>query len=104
MTTRDAYVAQLKSQLDSWNTDVTRWETQAKSAQEKLKVRSTKELDILKAQRELAMYNMTLLQDASATAWTDLREGADDAWDRMRGAIASARTHFEKTARPKSGA
>lgn len=96
MTTRDDYVAKLKSKLDRWNVDVTQWEAHAKSAQKSVKERYARELDVLKAQRELAMYNLRLLEGASATAWTELRKGADDAWDRMQAAVASARTHFEK--------
>ena len=50
--TRDEYVKSLKDQLDRWNSDMSKWETQAK--------------------------------------------GADEALERMREAVAKARTHFEK--------
>lgn len=96
MKSRDEYVAKLKEQLDQWNVDVAKWEAQAKTAKQALKERSEKELAVLKAQRELAMYNLKLLESASATAWTELRKGADDAWARMQSALADARTHFEK--------
>ena len=96
MKTRDEYVAKLKEQLDQWNVDVDKWEAQAKSAKQALKERSEKELAVLKAQRELAMYNLKLLEGASANAFTELRKGADDAWKRMQTALADARTHFEK--------
>lgn len=96
MTTRDAYVAKLKEQLDRWNADMARWEDKAKSAQAEMKERYARELDVLKAQRELARYNLRLLEGASAAAWSDLRKGADDAWERMREATATAATWFEK--------
>jgi multidrug resistance efflux pump len=96
MTTRDDYIEKLKSQLDHWNAEVTKWEAQAQAAQADLKERYARELDVLKAQRELARYNLRLLEGASATAWVELRKGADDAWDRMQSAIAAARAHFEK--------
>ena len=96
MKNRDEYVAKLKSQLDQWNADLGRWEAQAKTAKQDLKERSQKELEILKAQRELAKYNLKLLEGASATAWAELRKGADDAWERIQVALANARTHFEK--------
>ncbi|HXZ48829.1 MAG TPA: hypothetical protein VEG27_07390 [Usitatibacter sp.] len=95
MMTRDEYVAKLKSQLDRWNADVTRWETEAKSAQADMGKHYAKQLEILRAQREKALYNLKLLQGASATAWGELAKGADEAWERMREAIAQARTHFE---------
>lgn len=96
MTTRDDYVEKLKAQLDHWNAEVAKWEAQAKGAQADMKERYARELDVLKAQRELARYNLTLLEGASATAWVELRKGADEAWDRMQAAVAAARNHFEK--------
>ena len=72
------------------------WEAQAGGAKQSIKERSQKELAVLKAQRELALYNLKLLEGASATAWTEVRKGADDAWARMQSALAEARTHFEK--------
>jgi len=96
MTTRDDYIAKLKGQLDRWNADVTRWEAQASAASADLKKQYAKQLEILRAQREVARYNLRLVEDASATAWTDLSKGADEAWARMREAIANARSHFEK--------
>ena len=94
--TRDEYVAKLKSQLDAWNEDVARWEVQAQKAKAEAKERYAKELDVLKAQRELARYNLRLLESASASAWADLRSGADEAWDRMRLAVKSASSWFGK--------
>jgi GH25 family lysozyme M1 (1,4-beta-N-acetylmuramidase) len=97
MTNRDEYVAKLKKQLDDWNEDMARWEAKAKSAQAGMKERYKRELDVLNAQRELARYNLRLLEDASASAWTEMRKGADEAWDRMRAAAAAAGTYFEKS-------
>ena len=98
MTTRDAYVEGLKKQLDAWNADMTRWEAKAGDAKAEIKERYQRELDVLKAQRELARYNLRLLEGASASAWTELRKGADDAWSRMRAATSAAGTYFEKKA------
>jgi hypothetical protein len=102
MTTRDEYVAKLKTQLDRWNADVTRWEDQAKSAQAQLKAEYAKQLETLHAQQELARYQMKLLESASATAWTELSKGADEAWDKMRAAIGQARAQFEARAPKKT--
>ena len=96
MKTRDDYVAKLKTQLDRWNADVTKWEAQASVAKADMKKQYAKQLEILRAQREAAKYNLRLVEDASATAWTDLSKGADEAWTKMREAIANARSHFEK--------
>lgn len=103
MTTRDEYVAKLKDQLDRWNAEMARWDAKARDAQADAKQQYAKQLENLRAQREKALYNLKLLQGASATAWGELAQGADQAWERMREAIEQARTHFEKQgpAKPK---
>jgi hypothetical protein len=94
--TREEYIGKLKARLDRWNEELTVWEAQAEDSRRDMKERYARELDVLKAQRELARYNLRLIEDASASAWKDLQAGADDAWDRMQAAVKSAGTWFAK--------
>lgn len=96
MKTRDAYIAELKTQLDRWNADMARWEAQGRTAKEDLKKRYDKDLESLRAQREKALYQMKLLEGASSSAWAEITRGADEAWERMRASIDKARASFEK--------
>ena len=96
MKKREEYVKNLKEQMDRWNADLSKWEVQAKTAQADMKNRYDKQLEALRAQREMAHYNLRLLESASATAWNDFTKGADEAWERMREGVAKARSHFEK--------
>jgi hypothetical protein len=96
MKSREEYVSKLKTQLDRWNADVAKWEAQSQAAKADMKKRYEKQLEVLRAQQESARYNLRLVEDASATAWADLSKGADEAWAKMREAVASARSHFEK--------
>jgi hypothetical protein len=96
MRTRDEYVAGLKGRLDRWNTDAGKWEAQARVAHADMKKRYDKQLEMLRERREEALYNLTLVEKASATAWEDLAKGADEAWERMQEAFTTARSHFEK--------
>lgn len=98
MTNRTEYVAGFKKQLDAWNADMARWETKAKDAQADLQERYRRELDVLAAQRELALFNLRQVEGASIGAWAELRQGMDDAWDRMRLAAAAAGSCFEPLA------
>ena len=95
-TPRDEYVTKLKGQLDRWNADLAAWESKAKAAQADAKQRFERDLAELRAQREKALYQLKLIEGASATAWQELAKGADAAWDAMSAAVARARTHFEK--------
>ena len=100
MKTRDEYVKKLKDQLDRWNTDMAKWETQARDTKADAKKRYDEQLSLLRAQRENTAYHLRLLEGASASAWNDFTRGADEAWDRMREAVSKASTHFEKNPRP----
>ena len=95
-TTREQYVSRLKAQLDRWNAQAGRLEAQASTAAKDLKERCAKDLERVRAEREKALYQLKLLEGASATAWHELRHGADEAWTRMREAVAQAATNFEK--------
>ncbi|HEX7465483.1 MAG TPA: hypothetical protein VF309_02505 [Usitatibacter sp.] len=96
MKSRDEYVAKLKTDLDRWNVEAAKWEAQAASARADLKKGYTKQLETLRAQREATLYKLKLLEGASATAWTELERGADEAWASMKEAMAAAKSHFEK--------
>lgn len=96
MKTRDEYVVELKQRLDRWNADVARWEAQLKEARASADERWHKDLEKVRAQREKALYNLTLLEKASASAWRDVAKGADAAWDALSASLEQARGHFEK--------
>jgi len=97
MTTRDEYVEKLKSQLDQWNAQVTQWEAKAREAQAGAKAGYEQQLALLRSQQQQAMYQMKLLQNASADAWRDFAQGTDAAWKAMQEAFSKARSHFEKS-------
>jgi len=97
MKTRDEYVAKLKTLLDQWNAEAARWEAQAKATKEK-------QLEAFNQRRDEALYQLKLLENASASAWEEMAKGADKAWDEMQEAAAAARTYFEKSPKPKSKA
>ena len=98
---RDEYVRRFKQQIDGLNADMARWEAKATAAKQEVQGRMAREIDVLKAQRELARYNLQLLENASLGAWAELRKGADDAWDRMRLAAEAAATYFGEVPQAK---
>jgi len=93
---RDEYVQKLKTQLDQWNAEVSKWEAKAKESQAQAKAEYEKQLGNVRGKRDEAMYQMKLLQNASMDAWQDMMRGADDAWKNMQEAFNRARSHFEK--------
>ena len=96
MMNRDAYVQKMKDQLDQWNAEAAKWEAKAKEAQASMKAEYEKQLNMLNSRRDEAMYQLKLLQGASASAWEDMIKGSDQAVKAMHEAFNRARSHFEK--------
>ena len=96
MMNRDEYVQKLKTQLDQWNAEAAKWEAKAKGTQAHMKAEYDRQLANVHSRRDEALYQMKLLQNASADAWTDMMRGADEAWKNMHEAFSKARSHFEK--------
>ena len=96
MINREEYVQKLKTQLDQWNAEAAKWEAKAKEGQSHMKTEYEKQLAALNTRRDEALYQMKLLQNASADAWQDMMRGADQAWKNMHEAFNKARSHFEK--------
>jgi lipid II:glycine glycyltransferase (peptidoglycan interpeptide bridge formation enzyme) len=96
MAKRDEYVNKLKTQLDEWNAQVTKWEAKAKDAQSGARAGYEKQLEAFRHQRDQALEQMRRVQGAAGDAWIDLAHGADDAWAKMREAFEKARSHFQK--------
>jgi hypothetical protein len=96
MANRDEYVRNLKAQIDQWNAQAARWEAQMKESQGRLRQEYAQQLDQISSRRDEMLYQLKLLQSASAGAWEALMRGADQAWKGMQEAFERARSHFEK--------
>jgi lipid II:glycine glycyltransferase (peptidoglycan interpeptide bridge formation enzyme) len=96
MSKRDQYVEKLKTQLDEWNAEVTKWEAKSRSAQADMRVEYEKQLEAFRQRRNQALEQMHKVQASTGDAWIDLARGADDAWAKMREAFEKAQSHFYK--------
>lgn len=96
MANRDEYVRKLKAQIDQWNAQAARWEGEMREAQGRLRQEYAQQLEQIRSRREEMLYQLKLLQSASAGAWEDLMRGADQAWKSMQDAFDQARGHFDK--------
>ena len=96
MSQRDEYLNKLKTQLDQWNAEVSKWEARAKGAQADVRIEYDKQLETYRHQRDQALEHMRKVQAATGDAWMDLVRGADDAWAKMKEAFEKANSHFRK--------
>jgi len=90
MTNRDQFVSDLKSRLDRWNAEVAKWEARAERSRDDY-------LATYQAKRDEALYQLKLLEKASASAYDDVAKGADEAWKALSQAYEKASTHFAKS-------
>lgn len=96
MSKRDEYVEKMKSQLDTVNAELAKWEAKAKEAQNELRPEYEKQLAELCRLRDQGSEQIKQLQSAAGDAWMDLTRGADEAWVKMREAFEKAHSHFKK--------
>jgi hypothetical protein len=96
MINRNEYVENLKTHLDQWNSDITKWEAKAKLAKTDMRIDYEMQLESMRKQRDAAMEKLDSIQKTAGDAWQDLAQGADEAWLKMREAFEKASSHFQK--------
>jgi hypothetical protein len=96
MINRNEYVENLKTHLDQWNSDITKWEAKAKLAKTDMRIDYEMQLESMRKQRDAAMEKLDAIQKTAGDAWQDLAQGADEAWAKMREAFEKASSHFQK--------
>jgi hypothetical protein len=93
--TREAHTAQLKTQLDVWNTELDRWQAKAQGATAGVRLQYDWRIAALRAERDHAAGKLTALQAAGDDAWEVMRTGVDDAWSTVRAAFDRAKATFD---------
>ncbi len=95
MSTRDAYVDKYKAQLDLVDAEIDRIEAKARIAKADAKIEYEKELADLRLKRDGAKAKLTEIKLASSEAWETLKQGAEDAWSAVSGAVKGAVDKFK---------
>jgi len=94
MTTRNDFVENVKNQIDTWNTEITKLETTVEAAQADAKAKLQEQLEEMQQQREKAVANLQEMQHASEEAWDEMRKGSEDAWSALTEAFKKAHSKF----------
>ena len=93
---REEYIAKLKTQLDQWNAEMAKWESQAAQAQASMRAEYEKQLGAIRQHQDQAREQLRKVQAASGDAWMELSRGADEVWTAMRKAFEKASAQFKK--------
>ncbi len=95
MATREEYVRKLQAKLDEWNADIDRLAVKAALAEAELKTQYSDEIEMLRNKQIEARVKLEAMQEASESAWEDMRSGLDIAWDAISEAVSSAKSRFK---------
>jgi uncharacterized coiled-coil DUF342 family protein len=95
MSTRDAYVQKLKAQIDDWNADITKLEAKAGHAAADVRIKYEHSLDSLRAERDAVHAKVEQIQGSTEDAWEELKDHAEELWEKTKRAFAAAKAEFE---------
>ena len=96
MTTRDAYLEKLKSQLDEWGKDIDRLDRETSKADAKAKIKYEEQINELRQNVEEAQQTLTTIRDANENTWEDLKQGAETIWDLYKNSFKKAKSEFKR--------
>ena len=94
MDDKEAYQKKLQAQLDEWQANIDKLVAQAREAQADAQVRYNEEIEELRKRRDALESKLHEVQNAQAAAWSDIRAGADKAWDEMSKSMQAAWKRF----------
>ena len=96
MITREAYVAELKAQLDELNADLDALEGEARKASADAKVQYERQIRELRQKVQRFQQTLTKSRQANDNAWDDLKEGAETGWTMLKESFTAAKSEFKK--------
>ncbi len=94
MSSQEAYVEKYKAQLDLLDAEIDRFEAKTRIAKADVKIQYDKELADLRSKRDGAKAKLAEIKAASGDAWETLKQGAEDAWSAVSGAVRGAVEKF----------
>lgn len=92
---RQAYEEKMDAQIKQLEARIAQIEAKAEQAKAEAKIEYQKEIEQLRGQQEKVQSQLQTLGEASGDAWEDVKDGVDEAFESLKGAVASALSRFE---------
>jgi DNA repair exonuclease SbcCD ATPase subunit len=96
MGMKELYEAEVKVRLEELDAQIQEMAESADKAGAAVQAESTQQLEALKTQRNQLQEQYAELHDASVDAWTELRNGFDQALADFTDAVHNARSQFKQ--------
>lgn len=88
--TQEMYAKSLSDKLNTFDDRIRTLEGQVAGKADADKEAIAPRMDEVKAKRQVAAAHLKTLKDASANAWKDVRQGADDAFEELEASVQKA--------------
>lgn len=93
--TRDEYVRKMHAKLDQWNNEIESLVARKDQIEESARAEFGTRLEDLRSRRDAARKQLDQMQQASESAWQDMKAGLELAWDAIAQAVESARSRYK---------
>ncbi len=96
MASREEVVQELKDKLDEWNAKLDELKLQAKLGEMENREKLDMEFADYQARKDDILARLEKMRSSSEEAFTDLRHGAEQAFEALKESFFNARSHFKK--------
>ena len=87
MDEQTKYVEKLSAQMVEWDVEIERLKEKAESATAEEKFEYSRTIGTLQLKRDQAAEQLLGISAASADEWEDMKTGAEQIWDEVRGLL-----------------
>ncbi|MBK1709114.1 MULTISPECIES: hypothetical protein [Marichromatium] len=94
-SSKDDYVAKMKSQLDEWNASIAAMEEKGDEIKGEAKVKYQEQLAALRVQRAEGEKKLKEVQAASENTWEQVKRESDNVWEAFKDSYQAFAAHFK---------
>ena len=95
MSQHREFVENLKQQLEDWDYQVDRFQARLGDMRTEMRDKAEAALKEVQSHRSQVKAKLDEMEKHSESAWQDLKDGVEIAWDGLRTAYYAARSEFE---------
>jgi hypothetical protein len=95
MASREAYQKKLEAQLNEWDAKLKQLGAKAQKATADARISYENDIESLKSKRAAARKALSELSERSDSAWEDMKDGMEKAWDEISKAIDKITLRFK---------
>lgn len=94
MTTKDAYIRMIEAKLEELDAEIRKLKARAKEESAQAELKLNEMIDQYRADRQDLEKKLEALQKSSGTAWNDMQEGIDRAFQELKASFEKASSRF----------